>query len=329
MNYFPVISSTLSAAHLSAYLQQQYQIGPGTGCRLLRAAVNHAYLVTDGTNKYVFRIYSLNWRTEKEIREEIRLLQLLQENRIPVSYAIPDARGNYLQSLPAPEGPRWGVLFSFARGEKILGYDAAMHYKIGGIMARMHQVIKDRRIERTSYTPGVLLIDSFERIKNFLSIETEEMQFMQKAQQYLLQQWDAVDTNALRQGIVHLDIWFDNLNIYNNEEVTLFDFDFCGNGWLALDLAYYQMQVFNVEREPGQYDIKWESFLKGYGSVTPITDEEKRILPFLSISLYFFYLGVQCQRFENWSNSFLNETYLKRYITMIVKKIYAFHKLPG
>src|ERR1044072_294011 len=144
MHYFPVISSTLSAAHLSAFLQEQYGLGAQTTCTLLRAALNHAYLVTDGPDKYVFRIYSLNWRSEKEITEEIRLLQLLKENGIPVSYAIPDPAGNYLQQLPAPEGTRWGVLFSYAKGEKIFSYSVDMHYKIGEIMARMHQATQNR-----------------------------------------------------------------------------------------------------------------------------------------------------------------------------------------
>jgi Ser/Thr protein kinase RdoA (MazF antagonist) len=328
MQNFPVVCSTLSSAPLSVFLQQQYQLGPHTTCRLLRAAINHAYLVTDGDNKYVFRLYSLNWRSEKEINEEIRLLNLLQRNKVPVSYALPDAQGNYLQTLPAPEGPRWGVLFTFARGEKMLYYAADMHYKIGEIMARMHLVTQNQALERSTYTPEVLLVDSFELIKNFISTETEEMQFMKKVQQYLLQEFEKINIDAIRNGMVHLDIWFDNLNIYNNEEVTIFDFDFCGNGWQVLDIAYYQMQLLNIEREPEQYATRWESFVKGYTSVTAISEEEIRIIPFASISLYFFYLGVQCQRFENWTNTFLNETYLKRYITVLVKKLYQFHKLP-
>jgi Ser/Thr protein kinase RdoA (MazF antagonist) len=328
MQYFPVVCSTLSSAQLSVFLQQQYNLGAGTTCRLLRAAINHAYLVTDGEHKYVFRIYSLNWRSTTEIKEEIRLLQLLLENDIPVSYAIPDPTGNYLQQLLAPEGLRWGVLFSYARGEKILGYDTAMHYTVGGIMARMHQVTQHLLLERTTYTSQVLLVDPFELVKQFISIDTEEMQFMQRVQHYLLQEFSTIDTNAIRHGVVHLDIWFDNLNIYNNEEVTIFDFDFCGNGWLVLDLAYYMMQVFHVEKEPEQYDLKWNSFLKGYTAVTSISEEEMRILPITCVSLFFFYLGVQCQRFENWTNTFLNETYLKRYINLLVKKIYQFYKLP-
>jgi hypothetical protein len=35
-----------------------------------------------------------------------------------------------------------------------------------------------------------------------------------------------------------------------------------------------------------------------------------------------FYLGIQCSRFDDWSNVFLNETYLKRFINLLVKKYY-------
>lgn len=83
------------------------------------------------------------------------------------------------------------------------------------------------------------------------------------------------------------------------------------------------MQLHNIEKyEPSDYEPKVGSFLSGYESVTPLSAEEKRLLPMLGVSLYFFYLGVQCARYHNWSNSFLNETYLKRFINGLVKRYY-------
>jgi Ser/Thr protein kinase RdoA (MazF antagonist) len=224
MQHFPVVCSTLSATHLGKFLQQQYHLGAGTTCRLLRAAINHAYLVTDGMHKYVFRVYSLNWRSGIEIAEEIRLLQLLKEHDIPVSYGIPDPQGNYMQQIPAPEGMRLGVLFSFAKGEKLINISEALHFKIGEIMARMHRVTQNLSLQRVQYDPKVLLIDSFELLKQYIAVDTEEMRFMRHAQQYLLQQYDNVQAYPFRNGIVHLDIWFDNLNIHNNEGRNLIRF---------------------------------------------------------------------------------------------------------
>ena len=328
MQPFPVVCSTLLATHLATFLQQQYGLGAGTTCRLLRAAINHAYLVTDGEQKYVFRVYSYNWRTELEITEEIGLLQLLKENDIPVSYALPDPQGNFIQHIPAPEGMRMAVLFSYAKGEKVLNYSAELHYKLGEIMARMHTVTHNLPFNRVQYTPAVLLVDSFEKIKQFIAADTEEMQWMKQTQSYLLGRYNKMLPSLMRYGVVHMDIWFDNMNIYNNEDITLFDFDFCGNGWLLHDIAYYMLQLFHTEKDPEQHELKLESFLKGYQSITPIPEAEKELLPVASVSFYFFYLGVQCERFENWTNTFLNETYLKRYITVLVRKLYEHYQLP-
>lgn len=107
---------------------------------------------------------------------------------------------------------------------------------------------------------------------------------------------------------------------------TLFDFDFCGNGWLCLDIAYYILQLHSTEKDETNRAEKIAAFYEGYQTVEEISDEEKLLIPALGVSLYYFYLGVQCSRFDNWSNTFLNEAYLKRFITVLVKGYYEKNK---
>jgi Ser/Thr protein kinase RdoA (MazF antagonist) len=320
MTVFPVTDSTLSADHLAAFLKEKYAMQGNVAARIVKTGISHTYLITEEDNKYIFRVYSLHWRTEKEIIEEIKLLQLLKENAVPVSDAIADIQSVYIQSLPAPEGLRYGVLFSFAKGEKQLNFPAALHYKVGEIMARMHQLTHNLPLERVHYTTAVLLDASFEKLRQFLPDAADEMKFMKMLQQYLHETFRQANDESLRQGIVHLDIWFDNIVIDDQSNITLFDFDFCGNGWLFLDIAYYILQIFSTEKEGNEFELKKEAFLKGYESVTAINAEEKRLLPAGAAAIYFFYLGVQCSRYDNWSNVFLNEIYLKRFINLLVKK---------
>ncbi len=207
MEHFPVINSTLSATHLGLALQDKYPLSANATCRLcLKPGINDSYLITDDNDKYVFRVYSLNWKTKEEILEEIRLLNLLHENSIPVSYPISDIDKNYIQQFNAPEGKRFGVLFSFAKGEKLLNFPAATHYKVGEIMAKIHRLTINLKLERVKYTPQVVLIDSFEQLKKFISIETEEMVFMASAQKYLLDKLAKANTKEIKHGAVHLDI---------------------------------------------------------------------------------------------------------------------------
>jgi hypothetical protein len=65
----------------------------------------------------------------------------------------------------------------------------------------------------------------------------------------------------------------------------------------------------------------------GYKSASTISEEEKRLIPMLGVSLYFFYLGVQSKRYDDWANVFLNEAHLKRYINLLVKKYFDERKL--
>ncbi|OAQ39867.1 aminoglycoside phosphotransferase [Pedobacter psychrophilus] len=328
MTNFPVTNSNLSATHLGLFLQEKYSLSKETKCQLIKAGINDTYLVTDNLDKFIFRVYSLNWRSKTEINEEIKLLNQLKENEISISFPLSDKENNYIQTLNAPEGDRFAVLFTFASGEKLHIISQETHFQIGKLMANLHKITINQQVNRIDYSPEVILIDSLKKISSFLTNDTEEMNFMKSAQTNLLAEFENANISQIRQGIVHLDIWFDNLNITSDNKVTIFDFDFCGNGWLCLDIAYYILQLHNVEKyEVKDYQPKVESFIKGYESVTPISGEEKRLIPMLGVSLYFFYLGVQCQRYDNWSNSFLSENYLKRFINGLVKKYYNIYKL--
>lgn len=328
MAYFPVSNSNLSATHLGLFICEKYDHAAGTRCRFIRAGVNDTYLVEDAADRFVFRVYSLNWRTEKEISEEIRLLGLLREKNIPVAYPIADRAGNMIQVLNAPEGDRFGVLFSYAKGEKLPIYSPAIHEQIGVVLGKLHAATRDLPLERVVYTPHVLLAEPMEQIKKFLAADTPEWAFLESARDFITGQLLRADDSRLRRGAVHLDLWYDNFNISQEGDATLFDFDFCGNGWLCLDLAYYVLQLTNLEKEESERALKLESFWRGYESVVPITEEERRLIPMLGVSLYIFYLGVQCRRYENWSNSFLNESYLKRFINVLVKKYYDLYVTP-
>lgn len=327
MTHLPVVSSILSARHLVPLFQVQYDLSNDTTCRLLKAGVNHTYLVTDGDKRFIFRVYCIHWRTQTDIAEEIRLLELLKAEGLPVSYPITDYDGGYMQVLQAPEGVRYGVLFSFAEGDKLIQLPLEMHKKIGGIMARMHQVTVNKTVERVRYTPEVMVLDPVEKMKGYISMETTEMQWMMKAQAYMLKVYDGIDHGQVRHGVVHMDVWSDNMAIHG-EDVTIFDFDFCGNGMLCYDIGYYILQLFNTERENLEvWKEKVTAFLEGYEEVTKINEEEKRLLPALGMSMYFFYLGVQSQRYEDWSNTFLNEAYLKRFIMLLIKRFADLHHL--
>ena len=314
---FQVTESTLSAFDLGKFIHAKYDLSPDTNCKLFRTGMNHSYHVSDGQNKFILRIYTLNWRTRTEISEELRLLNHLKQHSIDVAQPIADREGHFIQDITAPEGLRYGVLFSFAEGKKISKFSATTSYHIGRTMARMHEVTENYELNRVTYNSKTLLTDSLIHTKSFFPNTSEEMDFVESATHYLKTAFEKIKLQDVRLGAIHLDIRFDNMHLNGEEKITIFDFDFCGNGWLCNDIAYFMFQLYNTNQGDNEYLQKVESFLKGYGEIRRISDEEKRIIPLAGIAIFLFYLGIQCATFDTWSNIFLNDDHLKRFVGTI------------
>lgn len=315
MNHFPVSNSIISTTHLGEFLIDKYNFGKNTSCQLIKIWVNDTYLIESNSEKFIFRIYRLDWRSINEIEEELRFINLLKEKNISVSFPILDKTENFIQPFYAPEGKRFGVLFSFAEGEKQLNLSPDFHFKIGKMMGEIHQNSENLHLKRITYSPQVLLFDSLKKIELILGTDSDEFIFLKKTQTQVSNYFAEINQSKIRQGAVHLDLWTDNLNI--NNTITLFDFDFCGNGFLVLDIAYHVMMLFLFEPDQEKLKKKVRKFYEGYESIFVISEEEKRAISDFGTALLFYYLGFQCERF---SAIFVNKTYVKGFINSRIKR---------
>ena len=308
MTVFPVTNSTLSAKELGAFIKDKYPLHDDFDCKLFRTGMNHTYMLSDNDTKYALRVYSHKWRSKSEIIEEIELLNLLSENNLGVSFPIQDKEGTYIQEINAPEGIRYVVLFSFAKGDKIRFLDKETCFSIGSLMAKIHNVTSNKSIDRMSYNKASLLELPYEYLKQFFSEELPEMEFIKNIGAYF-QESDFINTDK---GIVHLDVWYDNMAVTDERKITIFDFDFCGNGPQVLDIGYFCKQLFHIETDKKAYELKKGHFLEGYQSIKSLTGKELKLIPKAGLAVFVFYLGVQAKRFD-WSNIFLSENYLKMF----------------
>lgn len=275
--------------------------------------MNHSYRVTAGTEEYVLRIYDKH-RDLHQVSEEVRLLNTIK-HIVSVSYPIANARNEFIGEINAPEGNRCAVLFSFAKGKKVRNLTAALSHQIGTEVARFHQSAQNIVIERQDYyAAGTLTNWAYGQLSEYISSELEEMKFIKTLSGILP---GVFSKPSLTRGVVHLDIWYDNMAIRDDGTITLFDFDNCGNGWLVLDIGYYCMQLFYTEPEGSGYEQKKAAFLDGYRSVMPITDAELELVPYAGLVIWIYYLGVQAQRFDSFGNFFLSENYFRMMVSRV------------
>ena len=175
---FPTINSTLSPNELGKLIQQKYDLSDNTECSIFRLAMNHLYIVHDNKMKYVFRVYTCNWRTKLEIEEELRLLLHLKRTDRQVAYPIADKFNKYIQEIEAPEGKRFGVLFSYAKGAKTARFSHQTSFLIGQSLAKVHLSTENFELNRISYNNDNLLTIPVLRIKNFFNKNISEIEFL-------------------------------------------------------------------------------------------------------------------------------------------------------
>lgn len=313
---FPVLASIITPDSIAELLSTTHGFNNKPHCKILKTGINHTYSVFSNRGKYVYRVYSYNWRTREQIEEELKLLLSLRESGVSVSCPIPDSSGEFIQEIQAAEGHRYGVLFNHAEGEKVRALSVKDCLSLGDLMGKMHHATEGKEIGRVEYNAYTLTEQPYQYALEHFSESLEGMVLLKRAGEYVSDVFADADSNQLRKGIVHLDFWYDNMNIDEDSRITVFDFDFCGNGWLLLDVAYCVMQLFNTEPNKEMFEQKLMAFYNGYESVTAISDEEKRLLPAAGLAVWIFYLGVQSQRFDDWSNFFLSKNYLNHYLGM-------------
>ena len=222
MTTFPVLTSTLSEKELGLFITEKYQLNENFICKLFRTGVNHTYFISDNETKFVIRVYCYKWRTKKEIEQELELLILLKNNSLPVSHPIADKNGNFIQEINAPEGIRYVVVFSYAKGEKIRFMSNETCYSIGSLMAKIHNITENKKIDRVNYDFEMFLNNSYNYLKTFFTEDLDEMKFLKEIGSKIPKRIKECNFLENQNGIVHLDIWYDNLSVNNENEINIF-----------------------------------------------------------------------------------------------------------
>lgn len=293
MSSIEVVSSVISPAAIAELVEREYDFGTPVRSTLLSVNDNDSYLVQAGERQFVFRVYQLNkhWRsTESEHRFELEWLAFLAANRMPVSYPIKRRNDDYLGRLPAPEGRRYCALFSFAEGQAVFPLSRAQSAILGAHMAEIHLVSEKFVTQQSRHQLDLnsLLETPVERIRAFLGSARPlyEKTLLVLAEQLRARLCRLPVTPELY-GIIGGDFHWGNNHFTADDRITFFDFDLCGYGWRAYDLAVFLWSA-HIHSAPAEMR---EGLLEGYQSVRRLTPEELEALPFLMVARQIWLTG--------------------------------------
>lgn len=298
MQIFPVEYSSLSAKELLQLITNSYHIDNDSSISFLKRGFNDTYLIEENANnmnasadKYILRVYKHNWRSLEKIETELELLNHLKEHNISVSFPIKDKHEHFIQTIHAPEGIRYAVVFSFAEGKQIRKLSIEQAYSLGAETGMIHRLTQNKILGETAQNYDIE--NQFEitlrTLKPLLVDYLDQYAYLLKLKDDFTNVFNSIDKNELTSGICHGDLQAENFHITTDNKFTFFDFDFFGNGYLAYDIGVF-MWYDHKNKSP---EIM-SAFLKGYQTQRKLTETEIKLIPYFSTLRALFQMTLYC-----------------------------------
>ena len=275
------IYSVLSNHELLEKVVPLYDIENPISCEVLYEGANDSYKLKTENDIYLMRVYSQYWRTKTDIEFEVEALYHLHTKDVKISYPIKRKDGNFITSVEAPEGTRYVIITTYANGKEIWDGDSNDWALYGKQVAEIHNQSNDFSSDANRFELDLtLLIDEpLRKIEKFLTHRPDDWKFLLEYSKELSEIISNKDHKSLDFGFCHGDFHGGNAH-KNNGQLTFFDFDCCGNGYRAYDLAVFKW----CSRLNGKEDERWKPFINSYKKNREFSENDFELIePYISI----------------------------------------------
>lgn len=273
MDVFPAIYSTLSPQALIDGVLTQYKIDSVKQCLFWHQGLSDIYLVETPARSYILKISHHHWRSRDDIQFELEFLDFLHCKHIPVAYPIKTRNNELLVTINALEGDRYAALFPHALGKIPLGdLDLTQGKILGQTLAKLHQASLDFNSQTPRHPLNLkyLLDDSLAIISPYLQHRERDLDYLEQAIAEVKEQLKGFSQEPPLWSVCWGDPHSGNVHFTDDNHITLFDFDQCGYGWRAFDIAKF----LQVSLRAGIDCKVRDAFFAGYQAIAPLTELE-------------------------------------------------------
>lgn len=276
----------LSTSEVARLIVDDYAISP-TQISLLESGHNDTYAVDTTQSKFAFRVYGQNksWiREVSDLRFELDLLTHLHAQHVPVSYPIKRQSGDTLGECASSTGNRRYALFSWCPGHTIDTKDLTLQEaaRLGAALASIHVSADSFVTQHSRYVldEQTLLERSLHQMRPVLErAHPDDASFIESCAAEIADRLRGFDPGPAGWGVIHGDPQVLNVHFADDGTVNLFDFDHCGFGWRAYDVAYC-LRHTNAAADGRGEEIRL-AVIDGYESVRRMSPAEYQMLPTL------------------------------------------------
>ncbi len=267
------VYTKISEQDASEFLQD-YDLGTLVELTGIRSGVeNTNYFLTTTAGRYVLTLYEKRVHTE-DLPFFIGLMEHLAAKNLPCPKPQKMKSGKVLGHL----AKRAAVIISHLKGAsltRIVPNDCA---ELGRALAAMHLSVADFPMHRAN----ALSLPGWEKMVEFAAGRADEIfvglgAILQKEIAHLKAYWPT----DLPKGIIHADLFPDNVFFDGPRLCGLIDFYFACDDLLVYDLAVC-LNAWCFERDASFNITKARALINGYEEVRPLSAAEKEALPLLS-----------------------------------------------
>lgn len=264
------VFTSVSIQELQTWLQG-YSIGEVVELKGISSGItNTNYFVTTTQNKYVLTLFEHN--TMDELPYFIDLMSHLATHGVPCPQPIANDSGISLHMLNGKPA----VLISCLNGQDIKEPEVKHCAEVGAVLAKMHIAGQSfvERITNKTGKPHRNPRDADWRVKTAGQV----MPHLAAEDQQLLKDTLAFQTvlniSELPKGIIHADLFRDNVLFDGDKVGGLIDFYYACNDLLAYDLAI-AVNDWCVQADGALDNARLNAMLDAYQSIRPLTQAEQ------------------------------------------------------
>lgn len=302
---FPISKSFLCSEALGKALEEAYGLSQ-VRCQLMQATMRDVYHVQSQHQSFVLFIYHANRRNAAEITAEWDFVDYLHSGGVVVAPAVRQSDGSLLLTLDAPEGVRHAVLSTFVEGKHLrLRHSIEAVWCYGRAIAQIHALADaiTHNLVRPRNEFDAIVAQSITAFETAYPDHVAAISDLHHAAIIIQSGMNLLSRAKPYYGMVHGDVIRANAQVSCDGHVTVLDFDLCGWGWRAYDVASY-LQV--IEGSPEQ-EAAGQAFLDGYQQVRHLTQEEVDSLPLFIASRHILSIGVPAMNAYHWGSSHLSD----------------------
>ena len=260
------VYTPIAKEKLSSFLEN-YNIGSLDKFNgVLEGVENTNYKVITSQDTFILTIFEKRVK-KQELPFFIELQNHLSKKNIKCPSPIPNRNGQFINAI----GDKPCVLMSFLEGKKINNGSSYHCHQIGRLAAKIHLHSKDFTITRNNGLHQKHWGDIFSKCQNSKDSRYGELyQITKQELQYLDKSWP----RNLSIGIIHGDIFPDNVFFIDNNVSGLIDFYFSCNDFYAYDLAI-TTNAWCFDKKESFKKENFDSLLKGYQQHVNMSNDEK------------------------------------------------------